>query len=217
MKTHIIDELHSMITHKKHIIWDWNGTLLADVDHAIAVVNNLLLEHSLPQINRPTYQNIFDFPVIKYYEKLGFDFTRVSFEKLCHQFVDQFMKNVYDLPIIPEMKQVLQTLHREGISQSVLSASDQHSLDSMITHFQLGHLFKNVYGVDNKLAASKVQRGHELIQQSGFSLEETVIIGDTIHDLEVAQALQIDAVLISHGHQSAERLRAHHHQVIEVL
>lgn len=57
---------------------------------------------------------------------------------------------------------------------------------------------------------------NELIRLSQVPKGETVIIGDTLHDLEVARALEIDAVLISHGHQCATRLRPHHEMVIEV-
>lgn len=215
MKNDLIDRVHSAIKEKQHIIWDWNGTLLDDVGHAVTVMNSLLEEHELPLLNREHYRKIFDFPVLHYYQTLGFDFEKESFEKLCHKFVDRFMAGFRDLPLIPEMKSVLMTLHREGLSQSVLSATDQPNLNSMISHFEIGNVFKHVFGIDNKLAGSKVDRGHELIHLSEIPKSETVIIGDTLHDLEVARALGIDAVLISHGHQCPTRLRPHHEVVIE--
>ncbi len=216
MKTNLIEQLHSAVGGKKHIIWDWNGTLLDDVGHAVSVMNSLLMEHELPQLDRERYRKIFDFPVLNYYEALGFNFEKESFEKLCHKFVDRFMSGFRELPLIPEMKFVLMTLHREGLSQSVLSATDQPNLNAMISHFEIGNVFKHVFGIDNKFAGSKVDRGHELIRLSEISKSETVIIGDTLHDLEVARALGIDAVLISHGHQCPTRLRPHHEMVIEV-
>ncbi|MCK6597964.1 MAG: HAD hydrolase-like protein, partial [Bdellovibrionaceae bacterium] len=172
-------------------------------------------EHDLALINKALYRKIFDFPVLKYYEQLGFDFKKESFENLCHKFVDRFMSGFQQLPLIPEAKSVLTQLHKEGVSQSVLSATDQPNLDSMIEHFELKDVFKFVYGIDNKLAGSKINRGHSLIQASMIDKSHTVIIGDTLHDLEVAEALGIDAVLISHGHQCYSRLTARHDKVIE--
>ncbi len=216
MKIHLIDQLHASIKGKKHIIWDWNGTLLDDVGHAVSIMNGLLAEHKLPLLHRERYRKIFDFPVLNYYLELGFDFEKESFEKLCHKFVDKFMAGFRELPLIPEMKSVLMQLHHEGLSQSVLSATDQPNLNSMIDHFELRDVFKFVFGIDNKFAGSKVERGHELIRLSEIPKIETVIIGDILHDLEVARALGIDAVLISHGHQCPTRLRPHHEMVIEV-
>lgn len=216
MKSAFIEQIHSAISGKRHIIWDWNGTLLDDVGHAVSVMNSLLEENDLPRLDRERYRKIFDFPVLRYYEALGFDFKKESFESLCHKFVDRFMGGFRSLPLIPEMKSVLMKLHQEGLSQSILSATDQPNLNSMVSHFELDNVFGFVFGIDNKFAGSKIERGHELIRLSEVSKSETVIIGDTLHDLEVARALEIDAVLISHGHQCPTRLRPHHEMVIEV-
>ena len=216
MKSELIDQLHLAVRGKQHIIWDWNGTLLDDVGHAVSIMNSLLEEHELPKLERERYRKIFDFPVLRYYEALGFKFEKESFESLCHKFVDRFMAGFANLPLIPEMKSVLMTLHQDGLSQSVLSATDQPNLNSMVSHFDLNGVFQFVFGIDNKFAGSKIDRGHELIRLSGIPKNETVIIGDTLHDLEVARALGIDAVLISHGHQCPTRLRPHHELVIEV-
>ena len=108
------------------------------------------------------------------------------------------------------MKNVLKQISSEKKMQSVLSATDQTNLDIMMTHYGLTETFHFIYGVDNKLAGSKIERGLELIRNSGIEKSESIIIGDTLHDLEVGQALGIDAVLISHGHQCPTRLRLLH-------
>lgn len=215
MNPNFINKLHQEIHGKEHIIWDWNGTLLDDVGHAVNVMNTLLKEHNLPVIDRNYYRTIFDFPVYNYYQTLGFDFKKESFENLCHRFVDRFMQGFHALPLFPEMKSVLLQLHHEQMTQSVLSATDQENLDSMISHFELNNIFHYVCGIKNKLAESKAKSGHELIKKSNIAKSNTVIIGDTLHDLEVARELGIDAILITHGHQCPSRLRKHHEKVIE--
>jgi len=50
----------------KHIIWDWNGTLLDDVNIVVNVMNSLLERRSLPLIDIEKYKDIFTFPVKKY-------------------------------------------------------------------------------------------------------------------------------------------------------
>jgi phosphoglycolate phosphatase len=41
----------------------------------------------------------------------------------------------------------------------------------------------------------------------GKPKEEILLIGDTLHDHEVAEATGINCILVAHGHQSAERLK----------
>ncbi len=208
--------LFDRLASKRHVIWDWNGILLNDVDHAVETMNHLLGSHALPLLDRVRYQKIFDFPVKNYYDSLGFDYSKESFESLCHRFVDRFMAGFHSLPLVGRMEDMLKKLHGNNIKQSILSATDQRNLDSMILHFGLNDFFSHVFGIDNKFAGSKVVRGRELLKISGVSPNETIIVGDTLHDLEVANELGIEAVLLSHGHQCAERLRVHHAEVIEI-
>ena len=86
----------------------------------------------------------------------------------------------------------------------------------MIDQFELRHFFTNVYGIADKFAASKIDRGRELIAASGFSKEDSVLVGDTLHDLEVGEELGIDVVLVSHGHQCVTRLKAKHPHVLSL-
>ncbi|NLH52247.1 MAG: HAD family hydrolase, partial [Bacteroidales bacterium] len=72
------------------IIWDWNGTLLNDVEYSIQTMNSLLSERGLDLIDYEKYRQWFEFPVIKYYQKLGFDFTRESFEEVGLEFMKRY-------------------------------------------------------------------------------------------------------------------------------
>ncbi len=67
------------------------------------------------------------------------------------------------------------------------------------------------------MAGSKVARGRELIARVNEPLEQTVLIGDTDHDLEVGKALGIDVILVDHGHQDILRLQKVHSKVLKVL
>ena len=204
------------IQHKKHVVWDWNGTILDDVQHAVNTMNVLLDSHDLPLINIVTYRQIFEFPVKKYYDKLGFDYYKRSFERLCGDFIDCFMAEFGDCRPFHSMPEILSSIKTNGQVQSVLSATDQVNLDKMVDHFGFGDYFDFVYGIDNKIAASKLQRGFELLQNSPIPSNDTVLIGDTLHDLEVGKALGIDVVLVTHGHQCQSILCRRHDTVISM-
>ena len=201
---------------KDHIIWDWNGTLLSDVPHAVATINTLLAPRGLPLMDLERYRNTFCFPIRKYYEALGFDLKAESLSDLCETFVERFMAKVNHCALEEGSRELLKRIKGAGKTQSVLSATHQPNLDQMVASFQLEPYFDFVYGIEDKLAASKLRRGHELIAASGIAPARTILVGDTDHDLEVARELGIPVVLVSHGHQCAERLRSLHHNVVDV-
>ena len=199
-----------------HVIWDWNGTLLNDAPHAVDTINFLLEPRGLPLMSMERYREVFGFPIRRYYETLGFDLQAESFSDLCDQFMDRFMAKVGECPLTPGARELLGQIKASGKKQSVLSATEQVSLRAMMSQFDLSHHFDFVFGIADRLAASKVQRGYDLLRESGVPPARTLLIGDTDHDLEVGRALGISVLLVTHGHQSAERLKLLHHDVIDV-
>ena len=64
----------------KHIIWDWNGTLINDVWLAVEIMNSILASRNIPLISHEKHKEMFDFPIKNYYQKLGIDFNKELFE-----------------------------------------------------------------------------------------------------------------------------------------
>lgn len=189
-----------------HVIWDWNGTLLDDVEYALETLNHLLGSHGLPSIDRARYHEVFDFPIRRFYDVLGFDYALESFESLCERYVARFNSGVPQLPLVRGMQAVLYALAERGVTQSVLSASRQRDLQRMVAGFGLQRVFTRVFGLADNMAASKLERGRELLRESGIAAAHTVLVGDTLHDLEVADALGTHLCLVPHGHHSPARL-----------
>ena len=201
----------------KHVIWDWNGTLFDDVELCANIMNQLLKEANLPKISVTEYRDIFTFPVIDYYKALGHDVGVENWEKISHQFINEYEKNKYDFTIYPDAENVLKEIQSFGISQSVLSAYKQDTLDELVRHFNLNKFFIRLVGLDNIYAASKLDNGLKWIEELGFKDGEVLLVGDTLHDCEVAEAIGADAVLLSLGHQSKERLNGCKIPIIDSL
>ena len=62
------------------IVWDFNGTLLDDIRAGIDAVNEMLARRDLATIQSvEQYRELFCFPIIDYYAKLGFDFEKEDY------------------------------------------------------------------------------------------------------------------------------------------
>ena len=65
-------------------------------------------------------------------------------------------------------------------------------------------MFDEVLGIDNIYATSKLPIGLEFIKDKDPN--ECLMIGDTLHDGEVARAMGVECVLVANGHQSKDVL-----------
>lgn len=195
-----------MLNKYKHIIWDWNGTILDDIDLCLSVANNLFRKKNIPSITKERYMSIFTIPVKDYYIAAGFDFEKESFEVVGKEWMDEYENRKYECNLQAGLVQVLQKFHKAGIGQSVLSAYKQERLEEMINKFGLNKYFEHVVGLDNIYAASKLHLGKQLINLLGNGHGETLMIGDTVHDYEVAKDMGADCILIASGHQNRDVL-----------
>jgi phosphoglycolate phosphatase len=191
---------------EKRLIWDWNGTLLDDVPAAVNALNRMLVKRGASPMTIAHYRSRFGFPVRSFYAELGVDLNRWDWDEICEDFHSYIAEEPQS--IREDTVSALQLAKDHGFSQCVLSALRQDLLERSLEKNGLMGFFDLVYGVDNLDGASKLQRGHELVAALGAGVENAIMIGDTLHDAEVAKALGIGCVLVSCGHQRYERLAA---------
>ena len=190
------------------IIWDWNGTLLNDLDFCISTINILLKKRELTLLNRNLYREVFTFPVKDYYRAVGFDFEKEEFAIPAKEFIDLYDKGVENCTLHLKAIEILSWFKEKNTRQFVLSAMQQNMLEQTIKHNSIYNYFEGVFGLDNHYAVSKIERGKQLILEFNLEKDKTWIIGDTIHDFEVAEKLGIKCILIADGHQSEKQLKS---------
>ncbi|HZL10489.1 MAG TPA: HAD hydrolase-like protein [Prolixibacteraceae bacterium] len=188
------------------IIWDWNGTLLNDICLSIQTINEMLGKRSLPLLSVTEYKDVFSFPVKDYYQKIGFDFEAEPFEIPASEFTDRYNEQVNGCSLHQDSLKVLSYFQAIGIRQFVLSAMKQDTLEECLRHQQINHFFESVSGLNDHYAVSKIDNGHRLISEMNLDASQMVLIGDTVHDFEVATELGCQCVLIANGHQSKDIL-----------
>jgi len=201
----------------RHIIWDWNGTLLDDAWLCLDIINGMLAKRGHPVLTAERYATIFDFPVRDYYALAGFDFARESFEVLSDEFIAEYARRVGECGLRAGAREALAWAQANGLSQSILSAMQQATLDRLLNEHGLRGYFSDVNGLDNHHAAGKVDIGRAWVARQELDPAAMLMIGDTTHDVEVAAALGAACWVIPSGHHARARLAATGARVIESL
>jgi phosphoglycolate phosphatase len=189
------------------IVWDWNGTLLNDIDICLVAINKLLQERNLQALDKNDYKDIFTFPVRKYYEKAGFDFTKESFDKIAVDFMDLYHQQLAVASIFDEAKPILKQFQSNDYRQIMISAMEHESLLKTVREKGIFNYFDRISGIEDIYANSKVENAKTIFDELDLIPGEVCLIGDTIHDFEVARELGSLCILISNGHQSFTRLQ----------
>ena len=71
---------------ERAVIWDFNGTLVDDVDLALRSINTMLVRRGLAPASRDVYRRAFGFPLADYYRRLGMDLSPETMAGLAGEF-----------------------------------------------------------------------------------------------------------------------------------
>ncbi len=190
------------------VFWDWNGTLVADVPHVVAV-NNLIFNrygYADSCITDEDYRARFRFPVKEYYLELGI--SEEDFPLIAREWNKAYVAGFDCVPLSPFAAETVRRFHEAGFRQVILSASQVDQLRDQVKRFkELDGMFDEVLGLNNVYAASKVQLARDYLARNDLDPQNAVFLGDSTHDAEVAQAIGCRCFLISGGHQCDSVLR----------
>lgn len=187
---------------KKTIFFDFNGTIIDDLNLCLDILNVMLKNNGQKPIDIDMYKEIFTFPIIDYYVKAGFDFKKKSFELLSIDFINMYQEASYNCNLHEGVLDALKYFKEKGYRLVVLSASQIDNLKEQLDEFGITKYFDRILGIENIYAKSKVEIGVNYIKEENLNKDECIMIGDTLHDEEVAHAMGIDVVLYDKGHQS---------------
>lgn len=201
----------------KHIFFDFNGTLINDVDLCLELLNNLLSEQKKPSVDINKYKEIFTFPIKDYYIAAGIDLQMNSFEDLSIKFINEYQPRSLECGLFSDVIPTIKKLKAESIHTYILSASEKNNLVEQCKFYNLLPLFDEILGIDNIHAGGKVSLALDFMKKTNINPNEALLIGDTIHDYEVARAIGAECRLVSTGHQSVNVLKKANAKIYSTL
>ena len=201
-----------------YVLWDWNGTLLDDLALNLQVENTLLTRRGLSTIgSREFYLEHFSFPVRKFYEMVGFDFTKEDFTAVSDEYVELYEAGLHTAALFDDVIPTLARLEGLGVRQGIISASEHARLVDEVRAFGIAERFVCILGSENNLGRSKVHVALDWLQKNAIDPRRIAFVGDTIHDRETADALGCDCFFVARGHNARHRLEATGYPVFDSI
>jgi len=136
----------------------------------------------------------------------GFNFDQESFEVPAKEFISHYAQLLPKASLFYDVETILSYFNAKGFRQFILSAMEQETLRKSVQDMGIAHFFEQICGIDDHFAHSKSDRAKKMMEAAAIRKSETMMVGDTLHDVEVAAGIGVEVVLIARGHQSPERL-----------
>lgn len=191
-----------------YIFWDFNGTIIDDVNTALGCVNDLLERKGREPITLADYYNYVETPIVGFYHHI-LPPEEIDFDEISRDYHRDYAMRSEETHLATGAYELLQKLHKDGCHQYIITANHIEETTEIVKKFGIFPFIDKISGADNSLADSKINRAKELFDSLQIDRNDAIIIGDTLHDLETANELGIDCILVTCGHQGKKLLESY--------
>ncbi len=198
-------EFLSYLRTKACIFWDWNGTLLDDLDYSLSVHNEIFKSKGISVLSKEFYQDNFMLPISEYYDKLDLESLGISRDEMTGLFTANYKASHHKPRLYNGAWDCLRSLYKAGVIQVLFSAAHITELEFQIKHHNIADYFKALSGAEDFNGGSKLHRGRAIKEE--YNLIKGVVVGDTLHDVQIGREIGFETVWVSEGHQSLHRAK----------
>jgi phosphoglycolate phosphatase-like HAD superfamily hydrolase len=192
----------------RHVIWDWNGTLVDDLDIVVDAVNVSLDELGADPIDVDVYRDHYTRPVRLFYGRLlGRAVSDEEWLLIDRTFRASYSDRLRSVELTHDALAAIAAVTAAGATQSILSMSWQDDLLPEVKRHGLDRAMIRIDG--NTSEAGETKAG--LLETHLSHLPNgtrAVLIGDATDDGHAANAIGIPVVLYDGGSHHREMLQS---------
>lgn len=190
------------------LIFDWDGTLVDSIDWIVYCVQSAAKKCDCAE---PLPQEVKDIIGLSIQEAMNTLFPEVDAaiqQKMASHYSELFFsKQTTAEDLFSGVEDMLIELKQIGYQLAVATGKTRSGLDKVLRSTGIGELFCITRCADETVSKPHPLMLEQIMQYTGISPGRTLMIGDSIHDLQMAQNAQICSVGVTCGAHSAEILQ----------
>lgn len=194
--------------HYELIIFDWDGTLS---DSAGAIVRSIGLACEMLEVVKPSekeMRSIIGLGLDEAFMKLFDALPENKRAALQEQFRETYLTMVDDITLFDGVESGIKMLHQHGYKLAVATGKSRRGLDNALRKSRLTDFFSVTKTMDECFSKPHPQMANEIMEQLFIEKENTLMVGDSSYDLEMAINAGIDSVAVAYGSQEPENLKS---------
>ncbi|MFI7212531.1 HAD family hydrolase [Micromonospora maritima] len=201
---------------RRHLVWDWNGTLLDDLDLVVRATNVAFASAGGPAVSADEHRTRFRRPIADYYaEMLGRAVDAEAFGALDRIFHDAYRAGLTSCALAADATSAIAAWPG---SQSLLSMWFHDELVPTVHTYGLTAHFRRVDGLRAAVGGGpKAEWLEKHLAELGLDGADVVLIGDSLDDADAATSVGAAAVLYTGGLSDPAVLRASGHPTADTL
>ena len=202
-----------------HLVWDWNGTLLHDIDVVVAATNASFAGLGIPPLTLEQYRELYCLPIPRFYERLlGRRPSEEEWRTLDRTFHRHYFAAADAAGLAEGAAALLADWQEGGRTQSVCSLAPHERLGPWLARLGIADRFVRVDGnASGAVAAGKAEQMARHLAALDLPPQRVVVVGDATDDARAAAFAGAKAVLYTGGSHSRRSLASAGVPVVDSL
>ena len=125
----------------------------------------MLIKRKLKPLTIEEYRQVFSFPVIEYYKRIGFNLENENWDEVSTTFINEYQKRLPQCKLTQDAEIILKHYKHKGYKQIIISAMHQPALEQSIHELGINHYFDFIGGADDHYAHGKTQKAVKWFSQ----------------------------------------------------
>lgn len=192
----------------KLLIFDWDGTVIDSTARIVSSVQKAARDLSHPALSDDAVRNIIGLGLPEAIETLLPGIAAQANAELAQRYSHYYL-HADDTPtaLFDGVEETLTRLQAQGYRLAVATGKSRRGLERVMADTGLGHLFEITRCADETTSKPDPHMLNEILEQTGVSAQQALMIGDTEFDLEMGVRAGMNTVAVSYGAHHIERLR----------
>lgn len=191
----------------KLIVFDWDGTLMDSAAHIIACLQTALTDLNLPHKTDSEIKNIIGLGLREALAVLCPEANDVELTELTTRYREYFFHQEKEpTELFTGARELIKELQSQDYFLAVATGKGRRGLDKELSETGLGEFFPVTRCADESHSKPHPQMLLEIIDWYGVEASDTIMIGDTDYDLQMANNANTHAVGVTYGVHEKQRL-----------
>lgn len=194
----------------KLVIFDWDGTLMDSCPRIIQSVQSTANKMGLPVPSEDEVKGIIGISLVPAINILFPEADEQITQQIVQHYSDEYVHHSeVASPMFDGALSLLEKLTQNNIKLAVATGKKRKGLERVWAQSNTKHFFHGSMCADEAKSKPDPEMLVRLLEQFNLKIHEAVFVGDTKHDMKMADVLGMPRIGVTHGAGKREEIEAH--------
>lgn len=188
------------------IVFDWDGTLMDSAAAIVRAIQAASADLGLPPPSDARARHVIGLGLQDALHHAVPELPEADYPKMVERYRHHYLSSDHELTLFDGTQALIADLHARGHLLAVATGKSRRGLDEALDTAGLRHLFDATRTADQTAGKPDPLMLHELMDELNTTPVQTLMVGDTSHDLLMAHNAACAAVAVTYGAHDASGL-----------